>query len=156
MNKEWFSTGKLSAAAKIQHILNLVASQYGGGGFVTKHIKLRGSSAYNQQIRDSCKNETSHTYIYIYIMMLVVFASHVLRALFLHMQLNDILTHTVLHSAGHRCRTGKNQPRVKPLTGVYPSLILLLSQSNHGCSPPPTTYALSTICEYFASSQSSI
>ena len=105
MNKEWFSTGKLSAAAEIQHILNLVASQYGGGGGVTKHIKLRGGSAYNQQIRDSCKKEKSHTYIYIYIMMLVVFASHVLRALFLHMQLNDILTHTALRSAGHRCRT---------------------------------------------------
>ena len=66
MNKEWFSTGKLSAAAEIQHILNLVASQYGGGGGVTKHIKLRGGSAYNQQIRDSCKKEKSHTHIYIY------------------------------------------------------------------------------------------
>ena len=67
MNKECFSTGKLSAAAKIQHILNLVvASQYGGGGGVTKHIKLRGGSAYNQQIRDSCK-KGEIPYIYIYI-----------------------------------------------------------------------------------------
>ena len=66
MNKEWFSTGKLSAAAEIQHILNLVvASQYEGGGGVTKRITLRGGSAYKQQIRDSSKKKKSHTYIYI-------------------------------------------------------------------------------------------
>ena len=64
MNKELFSTGRLSAAAEVEHILNLVASQYGGGGGVTKHIKLRGSSAYNQQIRDSCKKENSYIYTY--------------------------------------------------------------------------------------------